>query len=161
MGGRAWHKLFYLLLVQKARKYGKTCFCKRLRCAHGLHEALFNAKFQKFMKFAIMFEASPRWGGTDEVDMVENLMPFWMENYFKKENYLIIDNKPVVFVYLQQRLSDECFESAESQKKTFDACREYAKEFGFDGMTFAVCHKNSSKETHSELIKNFKFVVPY
>ena len=118
---------------------GKTVTVNDLRCGHGLHEALFNAKYQKYMKFAIMFEASPRWGGTDEKDMLENLMPFWMENYFKRDNYLLIDNKPVLFVYQQERLQAECFKSAESQKKTFDSCREYAKKCGFDGMVFAVC----------------------
>lgn len=97
------------------------------------------------MKFAIMFEASPRWCGTDENDMLENLMPFWMENYFKRGNYLIIDNKPVVFVYQQKRLAEECFKSAESQRATFDACREYAKKFGFDGMIFASCDNNSEQ----------------
>ena len=106
---------------------GKTVTLADLRCGHGLHEALFNAKYQKYMKFAIMFEVSPRWGTTNERDMVENLMPFWMENYFKRENYLKIDNKPVLFVFCPQRLAADSFESAKSQKQTFDACREYAK----------------------------------
>ena len=52
-------------------------------------------------------------------------MPFWMETYFKRGNYLIIDNKPVVFVFAQKHLSN-CFQSVESQRKTFDKCREYA-----------------------------------
>ena len=51
---------------------GKPVTVNDLRCGHGLHEALFNAKYQKYMKFAIMFEASERWGGTDEKDMIEN-----------------------------------------------------------------------------------------
>jgi hypothetical protein len=123
-----------------------------LRCGHGLHEALFNARYQQFMKFAIMFEASPLWAGTDEKDMLENLMPFWMEKYFKRGNYLLIDNKPVLFVYNQNRLAGECFQSAESQRKTFDKCREYAKQKGFDGMIFAVCDSRRSKENHDELL---------
>ena len=98
-----------------------------------------------------MFEASPRWGGTNESDMLENLMPFWMENYFKRENYLVIDNKPVLFVYQQQRLS-KCFQSAESQKETFDACREYAKQFGFDGMIFAACYHRPEREVHEDMM---------
>ena len=101
-----------------------------LRCAHGIHEGLFKAKYQNMIKFAIMFENSPRWGTTDPVDMIENVMPFWMENYFKKENYLVIDNKPVLFVFNQARLANECFKSIESQRKTFDKCREYAKAHG-------------------------------
>ena len=61
---------------------GKPITANDLRCGHGIHEALFNAKYQNYMKFAIMFEVSPRWGCTDEEDMLANLMPFWTETYF-------------------------------------------------------------------------------
>ena len=146
---------------RKPEYVGKPVKVEHLRCGHGLHEALFNAKFQKYMKFAIMYEASPRWGGTDEKDMVENLMPFWMETYFKRENYLVIDNKPVLFVYNQARLANECFKSVESQRETFDACREYAKKCGFDGMVFAVCNCSLPvDEKHDEYIErgyDFRF----
>ena len=104
---------------------GKPITVADLRCGHGIHEALFSARYQKLMKFAIMYEASAMWAGTDYTDMMENLMPFWMENYFSKENYLIIDNKPVLFIFSQARLALECFEKPEEQKRTFDACREY------------------------------------
>ncbi|MBQ2708181.1 MAG: glycoside hydrolase family 99-like domain-containing protein, partial [Clostridia bacterium] len=121
------------------RKYneGKPVTADALRCGHGLHEALFNAKYQKYMKFAIMFENSPRWGNTDSRDLIENLMPFWMETYFKRENYLVIDNKPVLFVYYQPELT-RVWPNPADQKAAFDACREYAKGCGFDGMIFAV-----------------------
>jgi len=133
-----------------------------LRCGHGIHEALFGAKYQKLMKFAIMFEASPRWAGTNETDMIENLMPFWMENYFKRENYLLIDNEPVVFVFFPARLSDECFEGVESQRKTFDACREYARKCGFDGMIFAACQAGGNRELHDDLLnRGFDFRFGY
>ena len=137
---------------RKPENFGKPVTVDALRCGHGLHEALFHAKFQNQIKFAIMFEASPRWGGTDEEDMLQNLMPFWMENYFKRGNYLIIDNKPVLFVYQQQRLS-QCFQSAESQKRTFDACREYAKQFGFDGMIFGACYYRAEEDFHRDIIQ--------
>ena len=117
---------------------GKPVTVADLRCGHGLHEALFNAKYQKYMKFAIMFEASERWAGTDKDDVVNNLMPFWMEQYFSRENYLKIDNKPVVFVFNQERLERECFKDAAEQSTAFEACREYARAQGFDGMLFAV-----------------------
>lgn len=151
---------FIYCWYRKLENTGKTVTVNDLRCGHGLHEALFNSKFQKYMKFAIMFEASPRWGGTSATDMPENLMPFWMENYFKRENYLIIDNKPVLFVYHQQRLASSCFESAESQKATLDACREYAKKCGFDGMIFAACIPEPDKKIHDDLINrgyDFRF----
>ena len=98
---------------RKLENMGKPITVNDLRCGHGLHEALFNAKYQKMMKFAIMFENSPRWGTTDAVDAVENLMPFWTEQYFKRDNYLKIDNKPVVFVFYQERLK-EVFQNPEN-----------------------------------------------
>ena len=127
-----------------------------LRCGHGLHEALFNARFQNFIKFAIMFEASPMWGSTDEEDLLENLIPFWTETYFKRGNYLLIDNKPVLFTY---KLSGECFRSAESQKAAFDRCREYAKKAGFDGMVFAMCDKNVPYE--EAMARGYDFIFSY
>ena len=36
---------------------------------------------------------------SDEHDLLSNLLPYWMDNYFKKQNYLKVDNKPVLFIY--------------------------------------------------------------
>ena len=124
---------------------GKPITDKDLRCGHGIHEALFNAKYGNMMKFAIMFENSPRWGTTDPEDIIKNVMPFWMETYFKRDNYLVIDNKPVVFVYFAQRLL-EALGGIEGQKKAFDACREYCRQHGFDGMIFAKQDWHTSPE---------------
>ena len=122
------------------KKYneGHPVTVEDLRCGHGLHEALFNAKYQNMMKFAIMFENQRRWGNTDGKDIVENLMPFWTETYFKRDNYLKIDNKPVLFIFYPQAIK-EVFPNPADQKAAFDACREYAKTQGFDGMIFAYC----------------------
>ena len=147
---------------RKPDNFGKPVTVNDLRCGHGLHEALFNAKFQRYINFAIMFEASPRWCGTDESDMIENLMPFWVENYFKRENYLKIDNKPVLFVFQPQRLKRECFKSSETQRETFNACREYAKKVGFNGMIFAACNYSEDTAIHDDLIaRGFDFCFCY
>lgn len=144
---------------RKLDNMGKPVTVNDLRCGHGLHEALFNAKYQSMMKFAIMFENSKKWGTTDSQDIIENLMPFWTENYFKRENYLIIDNKPVLFIYYQERL-DEVWNDPAEQKAAFDACREYAKDQGFDGMIFAVCNTKPTKEANDALVErgyDFRF----
>ena len=136
---------------RKLDNMGKPVTADTLRCGHGLHEALFNAKYQKYMKFAIMFENSPRWGTTDAEDVIDHLMPFWMENYFKRDNYLKIDNKPVMFMYYQKRL-DEVFPNPEDQKKMFDSCREYAKKQGFDGMVFGLCNTSRDQKQYEESV---------
>ena len=153
---------FIYCWYRKQENFGKPVTVDALRCAHAIHEALFNAKFQSLMRFAIMFEICPRWGATDADDMINNLMPFWMENYFKRDNYLVIDNKPVLFVFNPGRLENECFDSAQSQKNTFDACREYAKKFGFDGMVFAACDISADAEGHKNLLnRGFDFRFGY
>lgn len=141
---------FIYCWYRKLENMGKPVTVNDLRCPHGIHEALFNAKYGKMMKFAIMYENSDKWGTTDSGDIIKHLMPFWMENYFKKENYLIIDNKPVLFVFCQRRLS-KVWPNPNDQKLAFDACREYAKKEGFDGMTFAVCDTSTSKNTADEM----------
>jgi hypothetical protein len=143
---------FIYCWYRKLDNMGKPITVDNLRCGHGIHEALFNARYQNFIKFAIMFEVCPRWGATDEVDMLEHVMPFWMENYFKRGNYLLIDNKPVVFVFNPGRLAKESFGSIEVQKRTFDKCREYCKQFGFDGMIFAPCNTSLKKEDAEDAV---------
>lgn len=121
-----------------------------LRCGHALHEAMFHSRYGNMMKFAIMFETQPRWAATNERDLLENLMPFWMENYFSRENYLKIDNKPVLFVYdLKHQLRDS-FESAQAQAYAFDRCRELAQKKGFDGMIFAIEYGRGDMEPIEE-----------
>lgn len=148
---------FIYCWYRKPEYVGMPVTREALRLGHALHDAMFNAKYQKYMNFAIMLENLPRWGNTDEKDLLENLMPYWTETYFKRDNYLKIDNKPVLFVFFPQRLKT-AFDSCEHQKRVFDACREYAKTQGFDGMIFSYCttmyrYENvDMKEVHKENI---------
>ena len=89
---------FLYCWYRRKENEGKPVTREALRCGHGLHEALFRAKYGDRMQFAIMYENSGRWGGTDEEDLLQNLLPFWTENYFKRSNYLKIDGKPVLCV---------------------------------------------------------------
>ncbi len=123
---------------RKKENEGLPVTIDTLRCGHGLHEALFNARYQKYMKFAIMYENQRRWAKTDAKDLLYHLMPFWTEQYFKRDNYLKIDKKPVLFVFYPQALKD-IFPDPAAQKAAFDACRDYAIGQGFGGLLIAYC----------------------
>ncbi len=121
-----------------------------LRLGHGIHEGLFRAKYAKMIKFAIMFEAQSRWANTNTKDFEENLLPFWMEQYFTKENYLVIDNKPVVYVYDFQNRVRDGFGSPEAQAEAFAKAQDYAKKFGFDGINFQIEYRFDDLSRYAE-----------
>lgn len=116
---------------------GKPMTPASLRLGRGLHEGLFRAHWRDMMKFAIMYESSARWGASDREDLLNNVLPFWFEQYFSRENYLKIDNKPVVFLYDPQRQLRDLLGGDKGMSEALDACREAAKAKGFDGMIFA------------------------
>jgi len=128
---------FIYCWYRKKENEGKAVSVENIRCSHGLHEALFNAKYRDMMNFAIMYENSGRWGATDKRDLIENLIPFWTENYFKRENYLKLDGKPILFI-CDTRTMNRFFASVDEQKKAFDECREYLREQGFEGLYIAA-----------------------
>lgn len=111
---------------------------KDLRAARGLHEGFLNASLCDKMKFAIMYEMQIPWCGTNEADLKQNLMPFWLENYFCRDNYLKIDNKPVLFIYDNSRQLADSFASPADQRACFNALREMAIQHGFDGLYIAL-----------------------
>ena len=129
---------FIYCWYRKKENEGKPVTVDALRCGHAIHEGLFRAKYQNMMKFAIMYENAMLWSGTSREDLLENLLPFWTENYFKRENYLKLDNKPVLMVCGKDRFNNT-FSSHEEQREVFDLCRDYLKREGFDGLLIAPC----------------------
>ena len=129
---------FIFCWYRNKNNVGHTVTTNDLRLGETLHNGFFNAKYCDMMNFSIMFEAQNNWGATDSNDLIENLMPFWIENYFSRSNYLKIDGKPVVFIYDYQNQIKNNFESADAQRNIFDRCREMAKSYGYDGLIFAA-----------------------
>ena len=72
---------------------------------HWLREGLFHSRYGDQFKFAINFENGNQsfCGKTSERDLLENLLPFWIENYFSRSNYLVLDGKPVLAIYNVER----------------------------------------------------------
>ena len=117
---------------------GKSVTLNDLMLAHAIHEGLFNARYRDMMKFGIMWEAGNLAGCADRRDLLENLMPFWIENYFSKPNYLKIGNKPVLFVYDYFFRIMDALGGPEGNREAYEACSEMARRHGFDGMIFQI-----------------------
>jgi hypothetical protein len=100
-----------------------------------IHDALFKSKFVSKMKFTIMWENQSKGlaGVSDEKDLMQNLLPFWIENYFKHPSYVKINNKPLLFIYRPEFLIDDLGGEA-NVVAAFDKMRQACKNAGFDGL---------------------------
>ncbi len=119
-----------------------------------LHKALFNSKFKNQMKFTIMWENQTKGkaGVSNEDDLMNNLLPFWMDNYFKRANYLVVDNKPVLFIYRPEFLVDD-LGSIENVRIAFDKMRQACRKAGFAGLLLLGEYRYLDPK-HLELMKN-------
>jgi len=111
------------------------------------------------MKFAIMFETQPRWAAADHDDLLNNVLPFWIKEYFSRENYLRIDNKPVVFLYDTKYQLRDCLGGNVGMKQALNDCREAVKAAGYDGLIFAeqMCGENPIDEAREQGV-DFSFL---
>lgn len=105
------------------------------RFSSAIEQALFNSRYQDKLKFSIMWENQSRGtaGVAGEQDLMDNLLPYWINNYFKRANYLKIDNKPVLFIYRPEFLIQD-LGGADKVPVAFDKMRQACRDAGFDGL---------------------------
>jgi hypothetical protein len=103
-------------------------------------DALLKSRFGSQFQFSIMWENQGRdlktWGRsgvTGEKDLLVNLMPFWLTNYFNRSNYLTIDNKPLLFIYDAHKLAAD-LGGAANVASAFEQMRESCRRAGFAGL---------------------------
>jgi len=106
-----------------------------MRYGTAIHDALFKSRFADKMKFTIMWENQSKGiaGVADERDLFENLMPYWIETYFKYPGYLKIDNRPLLFVYRPEFLIKD-LGGVEKVRAAFGRMRQVCRDAGFGGL---------------------------
>jgi len=104
-------------------------------------DSLPQARYRDSIKFVILWENlnNISSGIESEKDLMENLMPFWIDNYFRQSNYLLIEGKPVFMIYGYQKFIDELGGLAEASAavaKMKQACMDA----GFKGLWLMAEH---------------------
>jgi hypothetical protein len=125
----------------------------KMNFGSAIHDALFKSKFVDKMKFTIMWENQSKGvaGVADERDLMENLLPFWIESYFKHPGYVRIDNKPLLFIYRPEFLIDD-LGGVDNVVKAFDRMRQACKDAGFAGLYILGEYRGLEPE-HLKLMK--------
>lgn len=100
---------------------------------HAIHDGLFKSKYGSMFKFAIMWENGNAAGVSSLNDLMNNLFPYWMTNYFKNPSYVLVDNKPVLFVYDFVKLK-QSLGGPENVKKAIKLMNAECIKAGFSGL---------------------------
>ncbi len=126
----------------------------KTRFGSAIHDALFKSRYASKIKFAIMWEnqARGRAGVSDETDLLENLFPFWRDNYFRRPSYLKIDNKPLLFIYRPEFLVQD-LGGVDRVRVAFEKLRKACREAGFDGL-YLLGEYRGLDRNHLRLMKN-------
>jgi hypothetical protein len=105
---------------------------------HAIHDGLKHARYRDRFRYCIMWENGCAKGTTGAEDLLGNLMPFWMENYFTDPSYLVLDNQPVLFVWQPGLLTPQ-LGGVEGTRSGLEAMRQQARDAGFDGLRIVGC----------------------
>ena len=128
---------------------GNNAPLKYNRNGNALHEGYFNAKYSNMMKFAITWEC----GGSpvaNSADFRENVVPYWIEQYFKDDRYQLIDNKPVVGMYNVSKLMSYFGGTIEGVKAELDYLRQACVDAGFDGCYIIMSNSDTASIANIE-----------
>lgn len=125
----------------------------KMRFDSAIHDALFKSRYISKMKFTIMWENQSRGraGVADEADLMQNLLPFWIENYFCHASYLKLDNKPLLFIYRPEFLVQD-LGGVDQVRAAFDKMRQACRAAGFDGL-YLLGEYRGLDPKHLELMK--------
>lgn len=134
---------------------------KEPRNGYSIHDGLFNAKYKDKMKFAIAWENagySPSSTAAAMSDFKENIVPFWIEYYFKDPNYFILDNKVVLNIYNVSRFVERFGE--DGAKEAIAYLREQVMACGFDGI-YLIGTTSSSRAESLQSYKDYGYDAIY
>ena len=93
---------------------------------HAIHDGLLKARYIDRIKFAIMWENGCGQGVGSAKDLMENVLPFWIENYFSHPSYQRVNGKPLLYIWVPSNVTKH-LGSSEEVRKTFDAMRAVCK----------------------------------
>ena len=100
---------------------------------NAMYDGYFNSKYKDDIKFAVLYSGISKTtlGGMD--DFKNNIVPHFIENFYKQPNYLLKDNMPVMFMYGAQNFVNVLggMDKANEAIAYLDA---ECKKAGFDGV---------------------------
>ena len=102
----------------------------------GIIKGLFNARYGNLKKFAIMCTDEGACE-TNPQDWRENIIPYWIEYFFKDPRYMKIDGKPLLSIY-QIVNFQRMFGGADGARQAIHVLRDELHKAGFPGLVLLM-----------------------
>ncbi|HOA73143.1 MAG TPA: glycoside hydrolase family 99-like domain-containing protein [Phycisphaerae bacterium] len=125
----------------------------------GLNEGFLAARYNELMKFAVMWANHPPFHQHTHEQLL-TVADYWIERYFRRSNYLLVDGKPYVSFFSAGRLIAD-MGSEDKVRAAFDAMREKARRAGLAGIHFAACTAGDPGALESLKRAGFDSVTAY
>ena len=119
---------------------------------HAIHDGLLKARYLPLMKFGIMWENGCGQGVGSAEDMMQNLLPFWIDNYFSNPSYVRIDGKPVLYVWVPSNVTKH-LGGSEKVRETFGRMRAECRRRGLGGLYIVGCVGQSDQAALETMAK--------
>lgn len=119
---------------------------------HAIHDGLLKARYIDRIKFAVMWENGCGQGVGSSKDLMENVLPFWIENYFSHPSYQRVDGKPLLYIWVPSNVTKH-LGSSEEVRKIFDAMRAVCKQKGLGGLYIVGCVGGQNRDVLETMVK--------
>lgn len=118
-----------------------------------------NGRYGGQAKFAIMSVGKI---ANSKEDLVGNVFPYWLENYFRRTNYLVLDNQPVLF-FFESPLNHAAMAAALTEMRAACQREGYAGLYvlgSYNGFTAAGPHTNNQWMKEAGMDHSFAYHLP-
>jgi len=102
----------------------------------GLHDGFLKSKYQDKMNFCLLWANHNGPGSHSEADMLA-VTKYWIDNYFKRPNYLKIDGKNVMVIFNPNGITGDM--GVDGAKAAFAKMNKLCEDSGVGGIYFVAC----------------------
>ncbi len=122
------------------RKKGTEGKPAEYKLGHWL-DSLPKARYRDSVKLVLLWENlnGIAAGISSEEDLLQNLMPFWIERYFKQSFYLLIEGKPVFMIYGYEKFVNQ-LGGIKKAAITVEKMKQACLDAGFKGLWLIAEH---------------------
>lgn len=120
-----------------------------------LNDGMLDAVYRNQFHFTVMFENTGGCNVSSQSDLMNNVMPYWINTYFKTPSYLKVDNKPVLYIYSPNTFISDLGGTAGAQA-AITAMKSAVQQAGFPGL-YVIGMYNTTSTTELQNLKDAGF----